>query len=126
MLYEPRQTFAIPLDSPELFTAHPFWQRFIETDELTLRECTAAFYLASRRMDRIVGRMSQLQPVPLHLFLAGDERIIDNEKTAAFVHGLGWPGARISQYPQARHSLEFDAASTGYYRDLVAFIDAAD
>jgi alpha-beta hydrolase superfamily lysophospholipase len=125
MLYEPMKLYDIPLDSPDLFTSDPNWQKFIATDELTLRQCTAGFYLASRRMDKIVARLTESSPVPLHLMLAADDRIIDNEKTAAFVRGLEWPSERITRCDDARHSLEFDCSDL-YLRTVTAFIEEAD
>ncbi|MBU0719134.1 MAG: lysophospholipase [Planctomycetes bacterium] len=123
MLYEPLRLFDIPLDDAEFFTSVPRWQAFINTDALTLRRCTASFYLGSRRMDRIVARLGQSDPVPTHLLLAGEERIIDNEKTADFAANLKAWEFRITRYPRARHSLEFEEDRCGYLDDLVQFID---
>jgi alpha-beta hydrolase superfamily lysophospholipase len=125
MLYETRSLFDIPLNDAGLFTANPHWQEFINNDPLTLRQCTAGFYYASRRMDRVVGRLPQSPPVPIHLFVAEDERIVDNEKTIAFIRSLNWPATRITTYASARHSLEFENDPSVYYRDLAGFIASA-
>jgi len=124
MLYERDKLFDIPLNDPELFTTAPQWQEFFRTDPLTLRQCTASFYLASRRMDRTVAKLAGAPPVPIHLFIAGDERIVDNDKTVAFVGELHCPGTRVTTYPSARHSLEFEGNPENYFRDLLSFIDA--
>lgn len=123
MLYEPRSLFDIPLNDPELFTTTPKWQEFFRRDELTLRQCSASFYLASRRMDKIVARLKDAPVVPVHLFLAGDERIVDNQRTEEFVAGLQWPGTRITVHPKARHSLEFEGDPAIYFRQMVDFVD---
>lgn len=123
MLYEPRSLFDIPLNDPELFTTNPRWQDFFRTDEPTLRQCSAGFYLASRRMDKIVARLKDCPPVPLHLFLAGDERIVDTQRTEAFAQALNWPDSKITWYESARHSLEFEGDPTVYFRDLIEFLD---
>lgn len=122
MLYEPLKAFDIPLNDAELLTSDPDWQRFIETDVRTLRQCTAGFYLASRRMDRMVGRLPDSPAVPLHVMLAGDERIVDNDATEDFVRKLPWPNRRITWYREARHSLEFEKEAGEYFDDLVGFI----
>jgi len=122
MLYEPKNTFDIPLNDPELFTASSQWQSFFRTDPLTLRKCTASFYLASRRMDRVIARLSDAPPVPVHLMLASQERIIDNDRTAAFLRDLQWENARITTYTGARHSMEFEEIRHDYFRDLTDFI----
>jgi alpha-beta hydrolase superfamily lysophospholipase len=126
MLYERERLFDIPLNHPELFTSVPRWQEFFRTDALTLRQCTASFYLASRRMDRTIAKLSAAPPVPIHLFIAGDERIVDNEKTVEFVEVLHWPGTRITTYAEARHSLEFEPDPDRYFHDLVDFVDEID
>jgi len=123
MLYQPQQLFDIPLNDPDLFTTVPRWQEFFRTDALTLRQCTAGFYLASRRMDKTTAKLPQAKPVPIHLFVAGDERIIDNDKTTTFIHEFHWPGCRITTYPKARHSLEFEGDPQIYFNDLVSFIE---
>ncbi len=123
MLYEPRSRFDIPLNEADLFTTTPQWQHFFNTDELTLRQCTAGFYLASRRMDKIIARFPKARPVPVHLFIAGNERIIDSDKTVQFMRELHWPHCRITTYDNARHSLEFENDREAYFKDIVTFID---
>lgn len=125
MLYEPHRLFDIPLNEADLFTTVPRWQRFFNTDKPTLRQCTAGFYLASRRMDKIVARFPKSRPVSVHLFVAGDERIIDNDKTTSFIRDLHWPHSRITTYAGVRHSLEFEDDSETYFQDLVSFINEA-
>ncbi len=122
MLYEPREFFDIPLDDAEFFTSVPRWKDYIGTDPLTLRQCTAGFYLASRRMDKTVARLGGVEAVPIHLLLAGDERIIDNEQTECFIRTVGWPDFRVTRYDEARHSLEFEGDPAGYFGDLVGFL----
>jgi alpha-beta hydrolase superfamily lysophospholipase len=126
MLYEPRSLFDIPLNDPELFTTNPRWQDFFRRDELTLRQCSAGFYLASRRMDKITARLKESPPVPIHLFLAGDERIVDNDRTESFFAGLRWPETKTTTYPLARHSVEFEGDPTIYFRDMVGFLDGIE
>jgi alpha-beta hydrolase superfamily lysophospholipase len=122
MLSDPHKLFDIPLNDADLFTTHPEWNRFISEDPLTLRQASAGFYLASRRMDRVCARLNTTRPVPLHLLLAGEERIIDNERTVDFVRQLHWQQTQISTYEAARHSLEFEPPDDGYFRDLVTWI----
>ncbi len=125
MASAPHKQFDIPLNDADLFTAEPKWNRYITEDALTLREATAGFYLASRRMDKLFARLGKAPPVPLHLFMAEDERIIDNDATAQFVRDLQWPNCRISTYDGARHSLEFEPPPCTYVADLVKWIGEA-
>ena len=80
----------------------------------------------ARRMDKIVAKFPKASPLPVYLFVAGDERIIDSEKTMRFIRELHWPRTRITTYAEARHSLEFEGDPEVYFSDLVRFIDQAN
>ncbi len=123
MLYEQEKLFNIPLDDANLFTSDPKWKEFINTDKRTIHQCTAGFYLASRRMDRVIAQLPKSPQTPIHLFIAGDERIVDNDKTTSFIGDLGWAKTRITTYDTARHSLEFENDPNMYFADLVSFIN---
>jgi alpha-beta hydrolase superfamily lysophospholipase len=159
-----RALFDIPLNEPELFTATPRWQEFIRGDPLRLRQVTAQFLLASRRLDRYVmglpgrppagssgpvpgrasvaarsrlileGRRDARPPAnemppnsarigcPVHVFLAGGDRIIDNGRTKAFVRRLRWESRTITEYAQADHTLEFEPDPQPYFAELVGSV----
>lgn len=122
MLYDPSATFDIPLNEPGLFTTVPRWQQFFREDDLTLRQATAGFYLASRRMDRTIKKLADAPPVPTCVLLAGDERIIDNAATRGFFESLEWPHVAIKEFSDAQHSLEFLEDPTQFFRTLVSFL----
>jgi alpha-beta hydrolase superfamily lysophospholipase len=111
--------FDIPLNDATLFTSIPERIRFLEEDALQLHQATAGFYLASRRMDKTAQALGDAPPVPLHLLLAADERIIDNERTRQFVREMRWPHRAITTYEHSRHTLEFDPDREAYLEDLV-------
>lgn len=115
--------FDIPLERADLFTENPVWQEFIRTDGPTLRQVTAAFLLASRRLDALAIAAGQLPSgPPLRLFLAGQDRIINNAQTAEFVRRITWPDREIITYDHAHHTLDFEADPEPFYRDLVAWL----
>lgn len=112
--------FDIPLNEPELFTANPERQAFIERDPLRLRQVTAGFLLASVGLDRLARLAAgDRTGCPLRLFLAGRDRIIDNERTRAFIRSLPWPERSIIEYPEADHTLEFESSPEAYFADLI-------
>jgi len=122
MVANPSRSYDIPLNDPELFTSVPRWIEFLRNDELQLHQATAGFFLASRRMDKVARRLAEARPVPLHLMLAADERIIDNAGTREFVRNLPWPARTITTYENSRHTLEFDPDADAYLEDLVRWI----
>jgi len=122
MVAHPEKRYDIPLNDAELFTADPEKIRFLENDELTLHQASAGFYLASRRMDKIWSKLGEATPVPLHLTLAGNERIIDNDRTRDFVRDLPWPTRQISFYENSRHTIEYGPDRAQFIEDLIAFM----
>ena len=126
MVGAPHRLYDIPLNHPELFTSVPERIRFLENDEYQIHQATAGFYLASRRMDKVSMKLGSAAPVPIHLMLADDERIINNEKTRAFVRDLSWPETCITTYRNSRHTLEFDPDREAFLADLVAWISDVD
>ena len=119
MVANPDRHYDIPLNDPELFTSVPKWIEYLRNDELQLHQATAGFFLASRRMDKVARKLPAAPPVPLHLMLAADERIIDNKQTEDFVRDLRWPHRAITTYHNSRHTLEFDPDCEHYLDDLV-------
>ena len=117
-----RRLFDIPLNDPHLFTSQPERIEFLRTDELTLRQVTASFFLASRRMDCVLRDLPRISPMPLHLMIADDDDIIDAGKTVEFVRELRWPSTRITHYPDCKHTLEFEAVREEYWSDLVDWL----
>ena len=86
-----------------------------------MRQATAAFFIASRRLDSLASRVRhRADGPPLRLFLAGQDRIIDNARTREFVRQLSWPDRQIMEYPNAHHTLEFEPDPEPFLADLVA------
>jgi alpha-beta hydrolase superfamily lysophospholipase len=121
MVSNPSKSYDIPLNDPELFTSVPKWIEFLRNDPLQLHQATAGFFLASRRMDKVARRLPRAEPVPLHLMLAADERIIDNDQTRDLIRQLHWRHRRITTYVNSRHSLEFDPDREQFMEDLVGW-----
>jgi len=119
MVGAPHRLYDIPLNDPTLFTSDPEMIQFLVNDELQIHQATAGFFLASRRMDKVVAKLNAARQVPLHLMLAADEHIIDNDKSAEFVRNMGWATTTITTYQNSRHTLEFEPDSDAFLSDLV-------
>lgn len=122
MVSNPERHFDIPLNDPTLFTAVPKWIEYLKNDPLQIHQATAGFFLASRRMDKITRRLPDAESVPLHLMLAGDERIVDNEATRHFVREMNWPHRVITTYDRSRHTLEMGPDRDQHVRELVSWL----
>lgn len=119
----PRKKFNIPLNEPELFTANPKWQEFLRNDPLRLQEATARLLVESARLDGYLRFVPKYVHVPVLMLLAGEDRIIHNGRTRAFVAKFATKERQIIEYPGAHHTLEFEAEPESYQRDLVRWLD---
>jgi alpha-beta hydrolase superfamily lysophospholipase len=126
MLARPTRPFPLPIHDATMFTTNPDRLAFVEGDPLRLREATAAFLLASRRLDGVArGLAAGEWRGALHLLLAGRDRVIDNEKTRTWLRALDGVRRRISEFPRASHTLEFEPDPTAYWTDLADGIAGA-
>lgn len=121
-LLTPRRLFPIPLNEPELFTSTPHWLAFLRQDPLSLHRATARFLTESVRLDLYLRRVPRCVGVPILLLLAGQDRIIDNASTRAFVERFAANDRQTIEYPQAHHTLEFEASSVPFLADLTAWL----
>lgn len=103
----PGKYFPIPLSDPKLFTDNPQALHLLEHDPLSLHQATARLLVESFWLDKAVARLQQLQPIPIMLFLAGQDRIIHNDVTRHWLQKVA-PHASIQEFPQAHHTLEFE------------------
>jgi len=123
-LLHPHQLHTIPLTEPALFTANPAMLEFLAHDPLLLKEATASFFMASKKLDflarQAVGRIS----APVYLFLAGHDRIVDNEATVKYLQPLltARPHPSYTLYPAAHHTLDFESDPQGYFADLATIL----
>jgi alpha-beta hydrolase superfamily lysophospholipase len=116
-------TFPIPLSDPELFTATPEGQAFIAADRLGLHAGTAGLMAVSTFIDIRVRLCRKRVRQPLLLMLAGQDRIVDNARTLAWVKTLASTDQTLIEYPEAHHTLEFEPDPSRYARDLIAWLD---
>ena len=107
-LFAPRRLFNIPLNGPELFTSNPVAQNFLKEDPLALRKATARFLLDSVRLDFYLRIFRTKISKPIMLLIAGQDKIIDNEKTIEFVKRFASGSLTIKEYPEAHHTFEFE------------------
>jgi alpha-beta hydrolase superfamily lysophospholipase len=119
--FRPTQKVRIPLSDPWLFTNNPQWHQFLRDDPHSLREGTARLLMASRALDRVIAVAPSRVRVPCLLMLAGQDRIIDNDKTRRFFDRFAGD-KRIFEYPQAHHTLEFEPNPDPIIDDLIAWL----
>ena len=138
-LLQPKKRHEIPLNDPKLFTANPVMLEFLQNDPLKLTEATASFFITSRRLDTKVPKaVAELRKhnqrahdkrghgtqtmLPVYLFLAEYDRIIDNEATIELLQPVltktKKSGDLVKTYKGAHHTLDFEAEPGEFFADL--------
>ena len=114
-----RTCFKIPIE-PEMFTHTPRFLDFIRNDPWRLQKVTARFLFASRSLDWMIARRIDRLRLPVLLFLAGNDSIIDNrgvlDLLAAIKHQV-----RLQLFDEAIHAIQFDQMEPMVQR-IVAFL----
>ena len=113
----------IPLSDPTLFTGQPEWQEFIRQDRLALREVTVGFLLAHQDITQAAIESASHILQPVLLMLAGKDDIIDNAATKMWRQRLGTNYVTLHEYPDARHTLEFEPNSEHFLGDLLTWLE---
>lgn len=122
MIFAPERQHPVPIKT-EMFTTQPEQLAYIRNDPLRLHAVSAAFLRQSIRMDRMVERKEDREYPPLLLFLAGRDRIIDNDATRRLVTRDPGRAVKIIEYPEQTHSIQLDAPDR-LARDIIRWIDA--
>jgi alpha-beta hydrolase superfamily lysophospholipase len=121
-LRNPTRLYPIPLNDPALFTASETWRRFLRDDPLALHHATARLLVESARLDGYLRWARRSVRVPVLLQLAGQDRIIDNARTRAFVERFPTSETTILEYPRAHHTLEFEPPDHPFLADLITWL----
>jgi alpha-beta hydrolase superfamily lysophospholipase len=121
-LWSPRKLFPIPLNNPELFTANPRWQKFIQEDPQSLRQATARLLVESVRLDGYLPWAAPGVRIPVLALLAEQDRIIDNQRTRRFIESFASRDKKIIEYPGAHHTLEFEPNPEIYLGDVLRWL----
>lgn len=113
---------AIPLSDPALFTDSRSGQAYIRNDALAIHDVTTGLLNAGRDLDLLLRRHASAIRHPTLLMLAGRDRIIDNQRTRRRVGQFGIRHLTTVMFPDACHTLEFEAEETGFIPVLTGWL----
>ncbi len=116
-----RARIALPIE-PEMFTTDPELLAFIRDDDWRLHDVTARFLMAGRALDRRVASGLPGCTVPVLLFLAGGDRIIDNAGTSELLQSLPRGLLHRHDYDDATHSIQLEQREL-MVDDIMAFLE---
>lgn len=116
-----RKLVRLPLDDPALFTGEREWREFILDDPLALHQATVSFLKTSVILDQEAECIPPLIQAPTLVMIAGRDEIIDNEATKRYLKNWGTKVV-VREYPDARHTLEFEPNREAIFDDLIAWL----
>ena len=116
-----RTRFHVPIE-PDMFTRTPHYLDYIRSDPLRLERVTARFLVASQRLDGWIRARVHALDCPVLLFLAENDRIIDNARTLALLEPLREGQLHVREYAHATHSIQFDNTAE-LARDISSFVE---
>ena len=101
-----RTRFEIPIE-PQMFTHTPGFLEFIRQDPWRLQKVTARFLLTSRVLDWMIARKIGNLDLPVLLFLAGKDPIIENRGVSDLLSVVK-NHVRPQLFDEAIHAIQFD------------------
>jgi len=81
-----------------------------------------SFLLANRDLDRELPACPAAIHCPLLVMLAGRDEIIDTPATTRFVRQFATQNLSLVEYPDARHTLEFERDRDAFIDDLIVWL----
>jgi len=117
---EPFALHDLPNYGPSFLTSDKKKVQYIENDPLILMQVTAGYLVALRQLELKVRRAIPNIYLPVGLFLAGGDQIVDNEKTKKLLSSI--TNGNEFLYENAEHTLDFDQAVAIYLQDLIHFV----
>ena len=122
-VFAPRRLYDIPLSDPALFTANPQRRQYIADDPLSLRRATARLLAESTKLGWYLKDAPRYITIPVVLFLAGEDRIIDNDRTRLFVGSFASRDKLVVDYEGVHHTLEFEEYPRFFFDDLANWVN---
>jgi len=120
IFYKGLDYYDIPIPSVDFFTHDKKFQDYITNDKITLTKCTTRFFVESLILDYLIKSDYNN---PTFLLLAGDDRIIENDKTIRlFKKQFHHTENRYKVYQKCAHTLEFDDKKLSFVDDIIKWI----
>ncbi len=94
---------------PQMFTTTPVYLDYIRQDPLRLTSATVRFFWQTHRLGKYIDRNIGGNRHPIQLFLAGGDRIIDNDGVLKLLKRGAGPGLDVVMYEDQTHSIQLDA-----------------
>lgn len=105
---KPTSAIPIPIED-EMFTRSERSLNYIRNDPLRLHTATARFFYESWKLERFIRKNFHRNQLPILLFLAEHDRIVDNYEILETLRTGNQKDLSIQWYEDQTHSIQFDA-----------------
>ncbi len=114
-----------PLETTH-FTELAEYQKFIQSDTLSLQAATGDFYYQVHRARKFIHKNIAKLTMPVFMGIAGEDPICDNQRNLAFFQKIPAADNTLIEYNDARHILEFSPEKEKYFDDLAYWLKRRD
>lgn len=111
--------YPIPIKK-EMFTDNRVFLDYLEHDPLRLTEVTATFFFESHKLSELAKKTASNITMPVLIVQSGNDAIVDTEKLEQWYGKLKSTDKSLRLFPDAYHSLDFDANWFKEYTHLVS------
>jgi len=111
---------------PEQFASQPQWLAFIRDDPAAVRRLPVSFLAASERLSQMAVARLARPTLPRLVMLAGKDEIVDLPATRELLSRMPGEHLRVVEYPDARHTLEFEPGRDRFVADLTQWIESIE
>lgn len=111
--------WALPL-TPAMFTDNPPYLEYLEKDPLRVTEVTSTFLVESHKLTGLAEKTAPNISKPIIILQPGNDQVVDTEKLQKWYEKVKSPQKSMRIFPDAYHSLDFDANWFKEYTHLMS------
>lgn len=120
--FRPYKLFDIPIHD-YMFTKNHAYMEFIKNDPFRLTRATARFFFETAKMQIYINRTAHELIVPVLVFLAGDDAIVDNASVKKWFENIGSKDKQMKIFQGSCHSIEFEEESKDLISEIRRWVD---
>jgi len=120
-LISPNKKFSLPLED-SYFTQNPRFLNFIKEDPYSLRQVSARFLIETLKLNALAIKSLNKVSIPLLVLLAGEDQIVDTDRSFQVFSKLKLKEKEIKIYPTMRHTLEFEEENNLFFEDVTRWV----
>ena len=122
LLYDKKKHFNVPFDS-SMFTRDVAHIKKMHSDKREIRSASAIVLVKIVLFQAYSNIVKRKLKTPVLFLLAGDDKIVIQEKTREIFNGLTVKDKTLIEYPGMYHSLSIELGKEKVFEDLLQWVD---